>query len=88
MPMVADRPADQGTGGRGGDPGRAGDPAAAGIPVPDLRFHHALGCFKLAVIAEGIHGRHLAGLTVGAGFGAVGEAVVPLLCRGLGLLAE
>ena len=43
----------------------------------------ALGCFKLAVIAEGIHQRHLAGLTVGSGFESVGGAVEPLLRQGL-----
>ena len=34
----------------------------------ELAFYQALGCFKLAVIAEGIHARYRAGQTVGAGF--------------------
>ena len=58
----------------------------SGIPLDDLGFHRALGCFKLAVIAEGIHRRHLAGLTVGSGFDSVGDAVEALLNRGLELL--
>lgn len=37
-------------------------------------FYLALGFFKVAVIAEGIHARHLSGHTVGAGFGLVGAA--------------
>jgi aminoglycoside phosphotransferase (APT) family kinase protein len=59
----------------------------AGVPLDDLGFHRALGCFKLAVIAEGIHRRHLAGLTVGTGFDSVGGAVAALLNRGLELVA-
>jgi aminoglycoside phosphotransferase (APT) family kinase protein len=55
----------------------------SGRPVDDLAFYRALGCFKLAVIAEGIHQRHLAGKTVGDGFDTVGEAVPALLERGL-----
>jgi aminoglycoside phosphotransferase (APT) family kinase protein len=55
----------------------------SGRALDDLGFYRALGCFKLAVIAEGIHRRHLAGLTVGAGFDSVGDAVEALLHRGL-----
>src|SRR5205823_11256618 len=55
----------------------------SGRPVDDLAFYRALGCFKLAVIAEGIHQRHQAGKTVGDGFDTVGEAVPALLERGL-----
>jgi aminoglycoside phosphotransferase (APT) family kinase protein len=58
----------------------------SGRPLDDLGFYRALGCFKLAVIAEGIHRRHLAGLTVGAGFDSVGDAVEALLHRGLRLV--
>jgi len=51
--------------------------------VDDLSFYRALGYFKLAVIAEGIHQRFLSGHTVGSGFDAVGSAVGVLLDRGL-----
>jgi aminoglycoside phosphotransferase (APT) family kinase protein len=59
----------------------------SGRPLDDLGFYRALGCFKLAVVAEGIHRRYLAGLTVGAGFDSVGEAVDALLHRGLELVS-
>ncbi|MBE2999635.1 phosphotransferase family protein [Nocardiopsis sp. HNM0947] len=52
--------------------------AATGRDVSRLNWYVAFGCFKLAVIAEGIHYRHSQGLTVGAGFDTIGE-VVPLL---------
>jgi len=48
-----------------------------------LGFYQALGYLKLAVIAEGIHARYLAGNTVGPGFDTVGSAVAPLLRAGL-----
>ena len=51
--------------------------------VDDLSFYRALGYFKLAVIAEGIHQRFLSGHTVGSGFDTVGSAVGVLLDRGL-----
>jgi aminoglycoside phosphotransferase (APT) family kinase protein len=60
----------------------------SGRPLDDLGFYRALGCLKLAVIAEGIHRRHLAGLTVGAGFDSVGDAVEALLRRGLELVTS
>jgi aminoglycoside phosphotransferase (APT) family kinase protein len=59
----------------------------SGRDLSGLRFHRALACFKLAVIAEGIHARHLAGRTVGTGFDTVGSAVPDLLATGLDLLA-
>lgn len=55
----------------------------AQVDLDDLGFFIALACFKLAVIAEGIHQRHQAGDTVGAGFDTIGAAVLPLLHRGL-----
>ncbi len=55
--------------------------------VSNLGFYRALGYFKLAIIAEGIHGRFLAGLTVGEGFETVGHAVPALAARGLTFLA-
>jgi aminoglycoside phosphotransferase (APT) family kinase protein len=59
---------------------------ASGCSLEHLDFYRALGYFKLAVIAEGIHGRFLAGLTVGEGFETVGLAVEQLLARGLDVL--
>jgi hypothetical protein len=46
-------------------------------------FYVALGCFKLAVVAEGIHRRFLEGRTVGPSFERVHLAVEPLLQVGL-----
>lgn len=58
----------------------------SGRDIAALAFYQALGCFKLAVIAEGIHARYLAGQTVGTGFERVGSAVPALLRSGLELL--
>jgi aminoglycoside phosphotransferase (APT) family kinase protein len=44
-----------------------------------LNWYVGLGYFKLAVVAEGIHHRYLAGKTVGAGFDHFGAAVPVLL---------
>ncbi|MPY56086.1 phosphotransferase family protein [Streptomyces spongiae] len=55
----------------------------SGRDVSALPFHRALGYFKLAVIAEGVHARHRAGRTVGPGFDRVGSAVPALLRSGL-----
>jgi aminoglycoside phosphotransferase (APT) family kinase protein len=44
-----------------------------------LNWYVAFGYFKLAVVAEGIHHRYLAGKTVGAGFEHFGDAVPVLL---------
>jgi aminoglycoside phosphotransferase (APT) family kinase protein len=56
---------------------------ATGADLDKLPFYRALGYFKVAVIAEGIHQRHLAGKTVGPGFDTVGDAVAILLDGGL-----
>jgi aminoglycoside phosphotransferase (APT) family kinase protein len=58
----------------------------SGRAVDGLDFHVALACYKLAVIAEGIHQRYVAGATVGDGFSTVGAAVMPLLHAGLSRL--
>jgi aminoglycoside phosphotransferase (APT) family kinase protein len=58
----------------------------SGRDLAELGFYQALACFKLAIIAEGIHARHRAGQTVGDGFGTVGSAVPGLLAAGLDLL--
>ncbi|WDZ89094.1 phosphotransferase family protein [Nocardiopsis sp. HUAS JQ3] len=62
--------------------------AATGRDVSRLGWYVALGCFKLAVIAEGIHFRHGRGLTVGAGFDGIGEVVAPLVERAHTMLEE
>jgi aminoglycoside phosphotransferase (APT) family kinase protein len=59
---------------------------ASGRDLDHINFYRALGYFKLAIIAEGIHNRFLAGLTVGSGFDTVGGAVAPLVEAGLNLL--
>lgn len=56
---------------------------AAGRDLSGLDFYVALGYFKIAVIAEGIHARHRQGLTRGSGFGTAGSAVAPLAAAGL-----
>lgn len=55
----------------------------SGRDLGALEFYLALGYFKIAVIAEGIHARYLAGQTVGEGFETVGEAVPELVSAGL-----
>ncbi|MDA3628827.1 phosphotransferase family protein [Saccharopolyspora sp. WRP15-2] len=59
---------------------------ASGRDLSQLPFYRALGYFKMAVIAEGIHQRYLAGRTVGDGFDTVGLAVPPLVQAGLDTL--
>ena len=61
--------------------------AISGRSLDNFEFYLAMGYFKLAVIAEGIHNRFLAGLTVGDGFDTVGQAVAPLVEAGLRVLA-
>ncbi|MFI7574749.1 phosphotransferase family protein [Micromonospora sp. NPDC049497] len=72
---------------------RAGFPAGAelieryagrsDVDVGPLHWHVALGCFKLAVICEGIHYRHTLGQTLGEGFDRIGDMVEPLVAHGL-----
>jgi hypothetical protein len=50
----------------------------SGRDLSGLGFYIALACFKLAVILEGIHYRHLHGQTVGAGYEHVGALAEPL----------
>jgi aminoglycoside phosphotransferase (APT) family kinase protein len=61
--------------------------AGTGLDLTELGFYVAFGYFKLAVIAEGIHARFLAGRTVGHGFETVGGAVPELVGRGLAALS-
>ncbi|HEX6497781.1 MAG TPA: phosphotransferase family protein [Micromonosporaceae bacterium] len=55
---------------------------ATGRDLPHLGWYTALGCFKLAVICEGIHYRYTLGQTVGAGFDRIGALVPPLVEAG------
>ena len=57
-----------------------------GLDLTDDAWHSAFACFKLAVICEGIHYRHVQGLTVGAGFDRIGALVPDLVRRGLAAL--
>ncbi len=56
--------------------------------LTDLNWYIGFGYFKLAVVAEGIHHRYLAGKTVGAGFDHFGAAVPVLLQAALAALAD
>jgi aminoglycoside phosphotransferase (APT) family kinase protein len=60
--------------------------ATTGRDLVDLGFQLGLAYFKMAVIAEGIHQRHLRGDTRGEGFDSVGEAPAPLVAAGLAAL--
>ena len=53
-----------------------------------LNWYVGFGYFKLAVVAEGIHHRYLAGKTVGEGFDHFGAAVPVLLQAALAALAD
>ncbi|MGI5467139.1 phosphotransferase family protein [Streptomyces sp. CA-132043] len=55
----------------------------SGRSLENLGYYIALGYFKIAVIAEGIHARHRQGLTLGSGFETVGDAPAPLAAAGL-----
>jgi aminoglycoside phosphotransferase (APT) family kinase protein len=54
----------------------------SGRDVSNIGFHLGLAFFKLAVILEGIHYRHAAGQTVGAGFDGIGDMIDPLIAAG------
>jgi aminoglycoside phosphotransferase (APT) family kinase protein len=60
--------------------------AATGLDLADDAWYTALACFKFAVICEGIHYRHVAGLTVGEGFDRIGAMVPEIVRRGLAAL--
>jgi aminoglycoside phosphotransferase (APT) family kinase protein len=59
-----------------------------GRDLGHLGFHEALACFKLAVVLEGIHYRHVHGQTVGDGFAGIGAMVEPLVAMGLDSLRQ
>jgi aminoglycoside phosphotransferase (APT) family kinase protein len=52
-----------------------------GRDVSRIRYYIAFGCFKLAVVLEGIHARFLRRQTVGEGFEREGPAVPVLINR-------
>jgi aminoglycoside phosphotransferase (APT) family kinase protein len=57
-----------------------------GRDVSAIGYYTAFGCFKLAVVLEGIHARFLRRQTVGAGFEREGPAVPVLINRAHRLL--
>jgi aminoglycoside phosphotransferase (APT) family kinase protein len=59
-----------------------------GYDLADLDFYVAFGCFKLAVILEGIHARFLQKATVGEGFEQIGASVPVFLDRAHRVLDE
>jgi aminoglycoside phosphotransferase (APT) family kinase protein len=62
--------------------------AATGRDISGVGFYMAFGCFKLAVVLEGIHARFLQRKTVGEGFEREGAAVPALIQRAHRLLDE
>lgn len=62
--------------------------SSTGRDLGHLGFYEALSCFKLAVILEGIHYRHVHGQTLGEGFAGIGSMVEPLLAMGLDSMRE
>lgn len=60
----------------------------SGRDLSQLGFYEGLACFKLAVILEGIHYRHVTGQTVGEGFTQIGSMVEPLLGLGLASMED
>lgn len=61
---------------------------ASGRNLDGFGFYVALAAYKLAAILEGIHLRHVNGLTVGDGFEHVGNGIEPLLELGLSAIRE
>lgn len=57
--------------------------AASERDLGHLEWYVALGHYKLAIIAEGIHARFLLGMTVGDGFDTMGAAVPLIVDRAL-----
>ena len=53
-----------------------------GLDLADDAWYTAFACFKFAVICEGIHYRHVHGLTVGEGFDRIGAMVPEIVRRG------
>jgi aminoglycoside phosphotransferase (APT) family kinase protein len=59
-----------------------------GRDISGIGYYVAFGCFKLAVVSEGIHARFLQHKTVGEGFEQTGESVPILVDRAHSLLDE
>jgi len=59
---------------------------ASGRDLPGFHQYLALAYFKLAVIAEGIYSRYLAGAGTGPGFATSGQAVEGLLTAGVAII--
>jgi aminoglycoside phosphotransferase (APT) family kinase protein len=57
-----------------------------GRDISSIGYYMAFGCFKLAVVLEGIHARFLQQMTVGEGFEREGPAVPKLIERAHSLL--
>ncbi|HZE37959.1 MAG TPA: phosphotransferase family protein [Stackebrandtia sp.] len=57
--------------------------ASSGIDVGQLAWYEGFACYKLAVILEGIHYRHIHGQTLGEGFASIGNLVAPIAAAGL-----
>jgi aminoglycoside phosphotransferase (APT) family kinase protein len=55
--------------------------ARSGRDLSGIGYYMAFGCFKLAVVLEGINARFLQGKTVGEGFEREGQAVAVLIQR-------
>ena len=53
------------------------------LSIDDLDWYVVFADFKIAVILEQIHSRHLRGTTVGEGLDDIGDMVGPLLARAL-----
>jgi aminoglycoside phosphotransferase (APT) family kinase protein len=77
-----------GLGERAGFPSGAELIARYGAEVGELGWYVGLGCYKLAVICEGIHYRYTLGQTVGAGFDRMGELIAPLVAHGLAVTED
>jgi aminoglycoside phosphotransferase (APT) family kinase protein len=58
------------------------------VDLTRLPWYVAFGCFKLAVITEGIHFRYVSGHTVGSGFERLGEHTLTLVALGHASLKE
>jgi aminoglycoside phosphotransferase (APT) family kinase protein len=82
-PTGPENPVADGLGEAAGFPGGAELLARYGVAETELAWYVGLGCYKLAVICEGIHYRYTLGQTVGTGFDRMGGLVAPLLAHGL-----
>jgi aminoglycoside phosphotransferase (APT) family kinase protein len=58
----------------------------SGLDLSTVDWYVAFGFYKLAVVAEGIHYRHVHGQTVGDGFERFATMVTPLVDQGLAAL--